>query len=702
MLRKLIFGLVATGLVACGGGTSRLDSPANNVNPSPTPIVSPVPTSAPTPIPTPLPTVVPTPYVGDRLPVIRLKGDIELALEKNSVFADPGVESVLDEEDGDLLSMLEISGNVDTTTPGLYTRVYRVEDSRGQVVTATRNITVVTPANKGDQVTADLKVLTRVRGVSPETVYFSAMDSVSGNETTDLAGGQDRLAIAWSKLTYHFNFDDTDSGAYATTHRSRNHQLSGSPRAIHTFYCKGPEDPNWSDTENLCLFNVKVRVQDSVGDFDDASILVRIQTQDSYYAAADTICVSATSNWSGCPAGAAHMTDTPEQEAWSGKRVLYQRGSAQPYSNISVGLDAKNVTIDTYGQGSRPLIYKASIGDGLVSRNDVADALDRFTLDASGYVTAGWAYNITITGVRLGSLDGGHAVTLMTATDLDLDWSTTPNDEEFGRAYFASRSNWCSEDYDTPELDCSHVPYPYGVFITDAVIKGHPGSLPLINIGCFNGCAIVNSGMAGVEVKTANEHNSRIMGSWGLVVADSWFRGDHLGGPGGKNKLTIRVPGFGATAEALNPNLDPEDYASGGFKRGNNLGELYVPHYASVVNSFFNDAEQDSNSVATTFLALDKFHRYSLLYGNTIFSDPVTATEGSFSVLGLNGIHVYAKFNEIPATYAPCGSSSTEIAGYHNLSTIFVILEDWSSFDKATGSQCPRMDQPKVVPSFPL
>lgn len=667
----------------------------------PTVIPTTLPTVTPSVIPTIIPTVIPTPEIPTNYPpVIELNGEDEVTLEVGENFVDPYVAAVTDEEDGNLLADLNVESDLNTQKPGIYRILYEVEDSGGLRAKVGRNITVATPGNRDNSVKAELKVLTRVNGVSPETVYFSAMDSTSDKET-DYAGGRDPLAIAWSKLTYHFDFDDTDAGFYDTTGRSRNHQMSGSPRAIHTFYCKGEQDPNWVSGSQACIFDVRVRVKDSLGSYDDASVKVQIQTQEDYYSPSDTVCISASSNWQGCPTGAIHTTSSLELGEWSGKRVLYQRGSTQPYDNIKISLAAKNVTVDTYGVGERPLVYHVQIGPELVSTDSAARAFDKFTRDNKGYVTAGWAYNITVTGLRLGTLDAGHSSTLVTATDLDLDWSATPNIEEFGRAYFASRGNWCSDAYDTPNIDCKNVPYPYGVFFTDMVVKGYRGSLPLINIGCFNGCSMVNSGMAGIEAEISDEHNSRIMGSWGLVVKESWFRGNHLGGPGAKAKLTIRTLGFGDTANQLDPNIDPEDYAAGGYKRGNNLSEVYVPHYASVINNWFNDPEQDDASVSGTFVGMDKYHAYSLMYGNKIFSDTKTVEEGSFAAMGLNGIHVYALHNEIPKEYPPCGTSMTEIENFHDLSKVFVGMDDWSDFGDPKGSQCPRLTVLKSVPATP-
>lgn len=561
--------------------------------------------------------------------------------------------------------------------------------------------TAMGPIGDGDfsngPVHADLKVLTRVHGVAPETVYFSAMDSRS-LFAEDYLGGQDEEAIAVSKLTYHFNFDDEDSGEFRTTGNSRNEQIGHASRAIHTFDCIGDSDDNWDENIRACVYNVGVRVQDETGAYADAKVSVTIESQDEFYDAEDTYCVSATSNWEGCPDRAVHVNDSLLPGSYSGKRVLYQRGSTASYGNIAISHAERDVTIGTYGEGSRPLVRYAYIGHELVKDSTAAN-FDMLEKDEAGNVIKGWAYNITITGLRLGTLRGGQAVTLMTAHDLDMDWSTTPNSENFGQAYFANNSNWCKK---TSKLDCANVQYPYGSFITDSVIKGYPGSLPLINIGCFHSCMPINSGMAGNEVKTADEHNSRIMGSWGMVVSNNWFRGDHVGGPGAKHKLTMRVPGFADNATDLSLTIDPENFAVGGHIRGQEHTDEYAPAYAMVVDNIFNDDEQDPTSVSATFLVIDKYYRYSGVYGNKFIADQATASSGKFVVMGLNGRHIYSINNEVPLVYTACSNSTTYVEGYHDTATIMAIAPSWSGVEPPRGSQCAQVENSIALPASPV
>ncbi|WP_339066306.1 DUF5011 domain-containing protein [Teredinibacter turnerae] len=645
-------------------------------------------------------------------PLLTILGEQSVSVEVGSAYDDLGVLEAIGSDGEDLYSSVTVdTSELNTEEPGSYRVLYSVTDSQGETTTVGRDVTVVTQPESaplvGSAVTARLNVLTRKVGVAPETMYFSAMKSTSFNET-DYLGGTDAEAIAVSKLTYHFNFDDTDSGYFNTTGKSRNSQVSGAPRAIHTFDCKGATDPNWvwnyfgdEAGDGACVFNVQVRVQDTFGEYDTAAVEVAIKTQEDAYAPEKTYCISATSNWEGCPAGAIHANDSLLPGEYSGNRVLYQRGSEVTYSNIGISHGEKNVTIDTYGVGSRPVVGNIYVGSELVN-DTTAATFDTFVAEdapnGDRTVRSGWAYDITVTGLRVGILTGGQAVTLMTAHDLDMDWSETPNEDGFGRIYFASNANWCGK---TDKLDCANVHYPYGSFITDSVIKGYTGSLPLINIGCFNSCMIVNSGMAGNEVNISDEHNSRVMGSWGLVVSNNWFRGNHLGGSGAKAKLTLRVPGSDRTAYQLSTTANPENFAANGHIRTEERSEQFISSYAMVVDNKINDPEQDPNSVSGSFVGLDKYHRYSGVYNNEFLADAVTAESGKFTVLGMNGMHLYAVNNSIPSVYAPCSRSSTEVDGYHDTATIQAISTDWSEFNAPKGSQCSRLEAPMVVPAAP-
>ncbi|MFA1561905.1 M66 family metalloprotease [Aliivibrio fischeri] len=67
----------------------------------------------------------------------------DLTIDAGTAFDPMSGVSASDAEDGDISSKIQVSGNVDINTAGIYTLTYRVIDSASQTVTATRNITVV-------------------------------------------------------------------------------------------------------------------------------------------------------------------------------------------------------------------------------------------------------------------------------------------------------------------------------------------------------------------------------------------------------------------------------------------------------------------------------------------------------------------------------------------------------------------------------
>ena len=73
---------------------------------------------------------------------IALLGDAEMTVECGTSFIDPGAAAD-DECDGDLTSQIIAAGNVNTKSPGEYTRLYSVTNSQGNKTEVTRKITVV-------------------------------------------------------------------------------------------------------------------------------------------------------------------------------------------------------------------------------------------------------------------------------------------------------------------------------------------------------------------------------------------------------------------------------------------------------------------------------------------------------------------------------------------------------------------------------
>lgn len=501
-------------------------------------------------------------------------------------------------------------------------------------------------------ITARLSSLTRVNGVSPETVYFSAAES------SDVADGS--LQHRYGRLAYHFNFDDPDSGVYVTTGGSKNSQVGGSPRAIHTFVCT-PDSSRYNN--GVCTYNVGVRVQNLEGDFDDDFVTITIEAADHHYGAADTICVSTSGNFSGCQG--AQVTQTPAVGEFSGKRVRFRRGEI--FNSACIGYQESGVLLDTFGTSSqRPLLPMVRVGvdngcgDGVPSNADLSN-YPELTKNSDGHITNGWAYDITVTGLRLGSAGGGISTTLVTWHDLDLDWSNDSNfDGEFELGNFG---RYCTIN---DNLNCEDVPYPYGVFVTDTVAKSHPENLAGVNMNCFLHCGLINSGVAGVDLKTAFEHNFRIQGAWGLVISNVWFRGEHIGGNGRKSRVTLRNM---ETEVESSLTANPEDFASGAQMRTDVDTARWSNRYNMILNSRFNEANQLPEHESASFVEFRSGHQYSGMYNNQFYDDPVS--DGAQIRLG--GTNIFARDNNYNGVDVDCRYDNTfpEGSEYQNANLIF-------------------------------
>ncbi|MBI4550758.1 MAG: DUF5011 domain-containing protein [Candidatus Latescibacteria bacterium] len=90
-------------------------------------------------------------------PTITLNGANPLTLECPTPYVEPGATAT-DACDGDLTAAIVITGNVDTQTPGTYTRTYTVTDSHSNQAIATRTVQVVNQppiANAGGPYSVD-------------------------------------------------------------------------------------------------------------------------------------------------------------------------------------------------------------------------------------------------------------------------------------------------------------------------------------------------------------------------------------------------------------------------------------------------------------------------------------------------------------------------------------------------------------------
>jgi hypothetical protein len=522
--------------------------------------------------------------------------------------------------------------------------------------------------DSGGSVVADLKVLSRSQGVSPETVYFSAQDSVDPG-CVDYASGQDMEACRTGQyLGYHFNFDDPDAGFFSTSGGSKNQQVSGAPRAAHTYVCEGSDNSRWNELSQSCDYAVKVRVENPDGDWADACHLVSIQPQEAVFPAADTYCVSSDADFTACPAGvpaANRLTDSPGQNPAinrSNSRILYQRGSSGIYAPLCLRYDEHHIRVDAYDVGTDPVISELSLGtaQGCHDHIPTTAQLNSYPLlakDVQGEVISGWHYANGVSNLRVGELAVGMSATLLTVHRLDMDWSLGGG---FSGVVSLNSAGW--NCYNNSELDCALISHPYGLFLSEVYSHGNAvdNLLPGVNYGCFNDCGLINSAFLGVYGKTAFEHNLRIMGAWGLVVSDSHLAGNHIGGNGNKSKITLRQVRTDAQASAV---TNPEDFVSGnhsgdgpGWQRTADETRHFSPHFNFLINNILGDTDQHPLTEEANWLGLHPGTQYSSVFGTRFLTWPGTDPNSTQMALGgrnitshdtsFNGTNVTCRFRQ--------------------------------------------------------
>ena len=101
---------------------------------------------------------------------------------------DPGATAI-DNEDGDLSSQIQVTGQVDTNNPGSYELNYSVSDLAGNTsVSIARVVVVAEPHNESDSIPPDLvlfgkSVVNLLKGDPYEEQGFQAFDNKDGDIT---------------------------------------------------------------------------------------------------------------------------------------------------------------------------------------------------------------------------------------------------------------------------------------------------------------------------------------------------------------------------------------------------------------------------------------------------------------------------------------------------------------------------------------
>lgn len=384
----------------------------------------------------------------------------------------------------------------------------------------------------------------RTNCASPCTVVFSA----DKTRAEDL----DEHGI-WSQLIYHWDFD-TGTGTphnnlYSPTYTHVPGDTSreiGGPMATKTFLCDA----------GTCEYNVGVRAQDASGLFDDDFVTIRVNAESTQWSTSNTVCISNTLNtsddWTAygkpCPSGSTKRALMLNADNYDGKLVLLKKGdefrqniaTLQGESNFKIGYFGNNDEARPILEGAIWLGVRSFGGDSNNPTSGSQNILNSH-LDELG----GFPANVTIDGLRIGTVSLGMSYSHIGMHDLDMDWESS-NISNFGRIQLSAFNSLCT---DSDNIDCDRVPFPKGAYISQVKLVGsetNAATVPQTDVG-FNpvlnvagiGCSMINyTGIVDASMRKVGEHNIRLMGWYRLNIMRSELLGQH-GGPG-KQKITTR------------------------------------------------------------------------------------------------------------------------------------------------------------------
>ena len=349
--------------------------------------------------------------------------------------------------------------------------------------------------------------VSRTSCTAPCAVFFNAFDGDGTNDTSDadLTGTN----AAFHELEYLWDFGDPTSGVWSkTTDEPRN--LAYGPLAAHVYDKAG-------------TYTVTLTVTDAAGSSDVTTTTITV----SDFTAAQTVCISRTTDHAGCPAGATQRSNqtgewgdilNTEINTNGFRRVLFRAGQTWTETSTGDGFYF-NVNgpgmVGAYGSGTRPVLSCATC-------NANNRALMRFgNIDDWRIVGIQTEGDTTNQSVEQFLLDA-FTTTARTTNILFYDVVSTPNSFErgFGNIVPTSWTNEESADEFIFIVDCDW--QDYGNSAGDITVSGR-----------LNGLAILGSVLYDIQ---DGEHIIRIFhGNRGVVHAS------RLGGQAPtKTAITIR------------------------------------------------------------------------------------------------------------------------------------------------------------------
>jgi hypothetical protein len=196
--------------------------------------------------------------------------------------------------------------------------------------------------------------------------------AVSFNATGTSHGSSSINTNRFHELIYLWDFDDLASGTWRTTGKSRNHMTG--PLGAHVF-----EPSSFPDCGGSCKrYTVNLTVRDALGNSDSVAKVITVyapgDSVNAWGASGRSICISRSSNFSGCPTGAATETNSgtfnsilSSKISAGYRRVLFRGGDTWTMSGQYTVTANGPGLIGSFGSGKFTLhLNTASLDNGAI------------------------------------------------------------------------------------------------------------------------------------------------------------------------------------------------------------------------------------------------------------------------------------------------------------------------------------------------
>lgn len=186
----------------------------------------------------------------------------------------------------------------------------------------------------------------RVSGTAPLAVFFDATGTTSPAVTSR----------PFHELEYRFNFGDSGAGTWSNgtgSNTSKNSAIGG-PLAAHVYETAG--------SYSACLIAF-----DGTNTSPEQCVTITVTAADTTYSGTNTVCISNSTSFTGCPSGATEVSSSSDWDAiivshrGNNKRLLFERGGTWQASTApTFGFDGW--TIGAYGSGAKPICEVVTSG----------------------------------------------------------------------------------------------------------------------------------------------------------------------------------------------------------------------------------------------------------------------------------------------------------------------------------------------------